>query len=67
MQAFHHAAKPFDLLKEVNRILKNDGIVLIVGEPYIGWVRIIRRFFSLLIKQVRWLIIFIKCFLLVPY
>ena len=32
-QAFHHAYEPDRLLQEVIRILKADGVVLIIGEP----------------------------------
>ena len=33
-QAFHHAADVESLLKEMYRILKKDGIVIIIGEHY---------------------------------
>lgn len=50
-QAFHHADRPFFLLQEIDRILKRDGVALIIGEHYIGWFRVIRRFFSLLMRE----------------
>jgi len=50
-QAFHHADKPFFLLKEVNRVLKKNGVALIIGEPYIDIKRIIKRFLSVLVKE----------------
>jgi SAM-dependent methyltransferase len=52
-QAFHHADKPFFLLQEVSRILKNNGIAIIIGEPYIDAKLIIRRFLSAWMKQRR--------------
>lgn len=50
-QAFHHADKPLKLLLECDRVLKDNGRIILVGEHYIGMKRIIRRFLSNLIKQ----------------
>jgi ubiquinone/menaquinone biosynthesis C-methylase UbiE len=50
-QAFHHAENPFILLKEIFRILKSDGIVLIVGEPSISYMDYFRKIFIELIKR----------------
>lgn len=36
-QAFHHAENPNELLKEIKRILKPNGKVLIVGEPKVSF------------------------------
>ncbi len=52
-QAFHHANNPFKLLTECHRLLKPDGTILIVGEPYVGMARLIRRFLSELIRRRR--------------
>lgn len=50
-QAFHHADKPLNLLVECDRVLKSRGRIILVGEHYIGAKRILRRFFSELIKR----------------
>jgi ubiquinone/menaquinone biosynthesis C-methylase UbiE len=52
-QAFHHADKPFYLLQEVSRILKKNGVAIIIGEHYIDTRLIIRRFLSVFVKQRR--------------
>jgi SAM-dependent methyltransferase len=43
-QAFHHADAPLRLLYECDRVLKNNGRVILVGESYIPIKRILRRF-----------------------
>jgi ubiquinone/menaquinone biosynthesis C-methylase UbiE len=50
-QAFHHADKPFFLLQEVSRVLKKNGLAIIIGEHYIDMKLIFKRFFSVLVKQ----------------
>ena len=49
-QAFHHANRPIDLLNECNRILKIEGKI-IIGEDYINYFRVIKRFFSKIIYE----------------
>lgn len=49
-QAFHHADNPLKLLIECDRVLKDGGRIILVGEHYIGLKRFIRRFMSVLIK-----------------
>ena len=49
-QAFHHADQPFKLLQETYRILKKEGIVIIIGEPYKNLFKIFKRFIYFLIK-----------------
>ena len=36
-QAFHHINEPIQLLKEINRVLKINGKVIILGEHYYNW------------------------------
>ncbi len=50
-QAFHHADKPLKLLLECDRVLKNNGRMILVGEHSFGLRSIIRRFLSILIRQ----------------
>jgi SAM-dependent methyltransferase len=50
-QSFHHANKPLKLFLECDRVLKNNGRIILVGEHYIGIKLIIRRFLSILIRQ----------------
>lgn len=50
-QAFHHADKPLKLLHECDRVLKNDGRIILVGEHFIGFYKIIRKFFANLLKR----------------
>jgi ubiquinone/menaquinone biosynthesis C-methylase UbiE len=50
-QAFHHANRPIDLLNECNRILKIEGKIIMIGEDYINYFRVIKRFFSKIINE----------------
>ena len=50
-QAFHHAEKPLALLTECDRVLRNGGRILLIGEHYIGIKQILRSFLSNLIKK----------------
>jgi ubiquinone/menaquinone biosynthesis C-methylase UbiE len=50
-QAFHHAHRPIDLLNECNRILKIEGKIIMIGEDYINYFRVIKRFFSKIIYE----------------
>jgi ubiquinone/menaquinone biosynthesis C-methylase UbiE len=50
-QAFHHASRPVDLLNECNRILKTDGQIIMIGEDYIDYFKLIKRFFSKIIYE----------------
>lgn len=52
-QAFHHADQPFKLLEETYRILKKDGVVIIIGEPYKNLYKIFKRFIYFFIKNKR--------------
>ena len=36
-QAFHHINEPIRLLSEIKRVLKPNGVVVIVGEHYYNW------------------------------
>ena len=42
-QAFHHADAPLKLLYECDRVLKDNGRIILVGEHYIGIKRILIR------------------------
>lgn len=50
--AFHHAERPIDLLKEIKRVLKPNGICIIIGEPiisyYVGFFKNLIKMFALL-------------------
>lgn len=50
-QAFHHASRPVDLLNECNRILKIEGQIIMIGENYIDYFILIKRFFSKIICE----------------
>ena len=50
-QAFHHAENPLKLIIECDRVLKNDGRIILIGEHYIGPFQIIRKILSNLIKR----------------
>jgi ubiquinone/menaquinone biosynthesis C-methylase UbiE len=52
-QAFHHAENPIKLLIECDRVLKSGGRIILSGEHSIGMLRIIRRFFSVLLREKR--------------
>jgi len=49
-QAFHHADKPYNLLKEIYRVLDSAGCVIIIGEHYFSKSEILSRFFKHFIK-----------------
>jgi ubiquinone/menaquinone biosynthesis C-methylase UbiE len=36
-QAFHHINEPIRLLSEIKRVLKPNGVIIIVGEHYYNW------------------------------
>jgi len=50
-QAFHHADEPFALLQECKRILKKEGSVFIIGEPYIGFKAYLRKIIATIVKE----------------
>lgn len=50
-QAFHHADAPIKLLIECERVLKKNGRIILVGEHFISFKMIIRRFISNFIKK----------------
>ena len=50
-QSFHHANAPIKLLFECDRVLKNSGRIILVGEHYIDFKKIVRRFIGNLIKK----------------
>ena len=50
-QAFHHADAPIKLLIECDRVLKDDGRIILVGEHFISIKKIIIKFIYNLIKK----------------
>lgn len=50
-QAFHHADNPMKLLLQCDRILKVGGKIVLLGEHYIDTWRVIKRFFSVLVRK----------------
>lgn len=48
-QAFHHASRPFHLLKACDEKLRCGGVILLLGEHNITPLRIVRRFLKKLI------------------
>jgi len=45
-QAFHHADNPLHLLVECDRLLKKGGKIVLIGEHFIDWKSVARRFFG---------------------
>ncbi|MBF0380670.1 MAG: class I SAM-dependent methyltransferase [Magnetococcales bacterium] len=52
-KAFHHANQPLHLLLECDRVLKNGGKIIIVGEHPASYWMIFKKFLSLIIKKRR--------------
>jgi len=52
-QAFHHADRPIQLMIECDRVLKDGGRMIMVGEHGIGTLRLIKRFVKVLLLQRR--------------
>jgi SAM-dependent methyltransferase len=50
-QAFHHAEKPFTLIAECDRVLSEDGRIILVGEHYMGPKQMIKKAIANLIKR----------------
>jgi ubiquinone/menaquinone biosynthesis C-methylase UbiE len=50
-QAFHHSDAPLKLLHECDRVLKEDGRIILVGEHYIGIKKIIKGFLRNTLKK----------------
>ncbi|MGE0268285.1 MAG: class I SAM-dependent methyltransferase [Candidatus Omnitrophota bacterium] len=61
-QAFHHADKPFHLLNECDRVLKKGGRIILVGEHYFTWLRVIKRILVNLIRNGKWTTNFYELF-----
>ncbi len=61
-QGFHHANRPLSLLVECDRVLKEGGKILLIGEPNMGVKTIIRRIMKLLIKERRLVTAFSELF-----
>ena len=43
-QAFHHANQPLSLLIECNRVLKEEGLMILIGEHYFTFFQILAGF-----------------------
>jgi ubiquinone/menaquinone biosynthesis C-methylase UbiE len=52
-QAFHHADRPLELLRECNRVLKPGGRIIVSGEHEIGLRLLTRRFLAILLRERR--------------
>jgi ubiquinone/menaquinone biosynthesis C-methylase UbiE len=52
-QAFHHADSPLKLLVECDRVLSDEGRIILVGEHYIGFSKAIFRFLRYLVQRGR--------------
>lgn len=50
-QAFHHADRPLQLMIECDRVLRNGGRIIMVGEHGIGTLRLVKRFIKVLLQQ----------------
>lgn len=57
-QAFHHAEDPNKLLEEMNRLLKADGIIVMIGEHKFSALTHLRTFISRIVHEhrvpIRW-------------
>ena len=42
-QAFHHCFEPDKLLTEISRVLKPNGVVIIIGEHYFNPLQVVKR------------------------
>lgn len=53
-QAFHHTNEPIRLLNEIKKVLKCDGVVIIICEHYYNWKiqskQIIKHFIKYIIN-----------------
>jgi|TARA_B100001964_G_C14153306_1_gene563111 ubiquinone/menaquinone biosynthesis C-methylase UbiE len=49
-QAFHHADDPNKLLKEINRVMKDEGYIIIIGEHYFKFNIVAKRSLKYLLK-----------------
>lgn len=50
-QAFHHAEDPKRLLKEIRRVLRPDGVVIIIGEHFFKTWRVYAKYYLRQIRQ----------------
>ena len=49
--AFHHASNPIALLKEIDRVLKPGGALILIGEVFVGRKHIFRRILKKLLLE----------------
>lgn len=50
--AFHHADDPNRLLVEIRRVLKPDGLVIMMGEKPIFWFTLMKQFLKNIVKMI---------------
>jgi len=50
-QAFHHADDPNRLLKEIRRVLKPKGVVIIIGEDVVNWRMVLKFLISAFVPK----------------
>lgn len=61
-QAFHHAERPLELIFEVDRILSEQGVIVIMGEHYVSLFKQLLGVLRMLVKDKRFEINFYKLF-----
>jgi len=52
-QAFHHAERPLALLFEVDRVLSEQGIIVLIGEHYLPILKQLKGLLGILVKEKR--------------
>jgi len=52
-QAFHHAEEPNQLLEEMSRVLKSDGLIVMIGEHKFSVLTHLRTFIGRIIREHR--------------
>jgi SAM-dependent methyltransferase len=50
--AFHHAARPEELLREIYRVLKTGGVVIMIGEHFINLYKTYAKYYLKLLASI---------------